>query len=291
VIHLQWRIERERPVVIGAGRYTTVGGEAPSDLRTRYGARRPAPAPKPVQVVTEVVRRGPAEVPVLPGSSLKGAVRQAYELLTPSCFLIKDEACKVPKDDDRPEICPACSLFGAAGLGGRLSFGEAQPVVAEWRPQLIVLKDVPLGWRPQKWLDGTLGVYDQRGRTPLEDPQARLNRRTEPAARETTYAVWGMFQSRIRLINASEEELGLLFAAFGVWAPKRPMIRLGGKKYHGAGAADVLFPKAVRSHPVREVLTGQALVEWARELVERWVIQVPERHAAWTAYHEALGAG
>jgi hypothetical protein len=234
----------------------------------------------PPEILAEIVRRGSDGVPVLPGSSLKGAVRQVYELLTASCRLVRREACRVKPKDHEPRVCPACSLFGAAGLGGRLGFGEAEPVSgAQQGPRIV---KTPVAWQPRRWEEGTVRVYDRQKAVGEDRAPAR---EVEP-----TWAVAGRFRSRLRLVNASGEELGLLFASLGLGAPS-PSIRLGGKKYHGLGAVDVLLERSVRSHPTREVLEGPDLSAWAGRLVQQWVEAVKPRRDAWEALHEALRAG
>jgi hypothetical protein len=279
VLQVGLRFSEEHPLVVGAGQYVLRGGAALSPReRTSLGPRRqPAVAPpeKPPEVVADIVRRN--GVPVLPGSSLKGAVRQVFELLTPSCALAPQQACKVKVKDATPRVCLACSLFGAAGLGGRVAFGEAVPGsggVSQPRAPRVV----PLAWEPRKWTDGTLRTYDPSPAVPREV--------RGPVKTGLTWAVWGDLWSRVRVVNASDEELGLLFAALGVRAPS-PMLRVGGKKYHGFGAADVLLAAAVRSAPARAVVPAAEVVSWAKELTDR-ALAVGERRAAWEALHAAL---
>ncbi|MBE9077433.1 CRISPR-associated protein [Romeria aff. gracilis LEGE 07310] len=70
---------------------------------------------------------------VIPGSSLKGTIRSAYEAVTRSC-LCKTKAyrdqtprnyseCKIK--DNKKSVCPACQVFGAMGWQGLISFSDA----------------------------------------------------------------------------------------------------------------------------------------------------------------------
>lgn len=282
VIQLDLRFSDQRPLVVGAGWFVLRGGELPVRDRERLNLgpkRRPTVQPpvRPPEVVAEIVRR--QGLPVLPGSSLKGAVRQVYELLTPSCGLVRRQSCQVKAKEPVPHICPACSLFGAAGLGGRLAFGEAVPVSGRWAAAKAPLT-VPLAWPPRQEVLGTVKVYDQEPATPRE---VRV-----PVRTGLTWAVWGDFRCRVRVVNAADEELGLLFASLGVGAAS-PMLRVGGKKYHGFGAADICLLSAVRSAPHRESLDAEALLARARELATT-ALMVPERRVAWEALHAALAA-
>ncbi len=279
VLHVAWKIDPKHPVVIGAGWFGVKGGEAGPERRLNDGPRRMGPLRQSSrEIVSEIVRRGSKSLPVLPGSSLKGAVRQVYELLTPSCRLVKGRACQVKKEDHQPRICPACSFFGAAGLGARLAFGEADAAPGAQRPFQV---KTPKAWPPVLGIEGTVRVYDQQEAV---DRDGVSSPKLEP-----TWAVAGLFRSRLRLVNASNEELGVLFASLGLGAPS-PSIRLGGKKYHGLGAVDVVLEKAARLHPARETRESNDLVEWAGWLAHEWVTKVEPRREAWEALHEALRA-
>ncbi len=278
VLQLRWHIDRSHPLAVGAGWFTLRGGEAPQDRRTNYGPRRMQPQrPAPVEVVAEIVRRGAEGTPVIPGSSLKGAIRQVYELLTPSCEPWPPEGCKARPNDREPRLCPACSFFGAAGLGGRAAFGEAEPA-AEWKTRLTVRK-VPVAWPPRRDKGGTVRVYDQRKAV---TPQGQA-----APERERTWTIWGDFDSEIRLVNASADELGLLFAAMGFMGPS-PMLRLGGKKYDGLGAADAELRGGAQSYPARTALEASQAYRWAEELAQRAVESAPERRAAWAELHRVM---
>lgn len=273
VLDLVWTVDAAHPVAIGAGWFALLTNVAPKGASLGLHAKKPLP-PKPPEIVAEIVRRGSRAVPVLPGSSLKGAVRQVYELLTPSCQLAKHGACKVETKNAAPRVCPACSLFGAAGLGGRLAFGEASPA-PDTQPA-VVKKRTPAGWPPRVWTDGTLRAYDLK---------TALNREGQTAATgELTYAVAGRFVSKIRVVNASGEELGLLFASLGLGGPS-PMVRVGGKKYHGLGAADVVLARASRRFPSPAVLAGEDLHRWAGKLVDAALAASGSRRTAWEALH------
>jgi hypothetical protein len=68
-------------------------------------------------------------VPVVPGSSVKGAVRAVVEAITPSCDRLsreKDAACR-----GSSLLCPACAAFGAPGWRATVAFSDlraAQPI-------------------------------------------------------------------------------------------------------------------------------------------------------------------
>ena len=288
-LEIAWTFERERLVVIGAGWFRVEEQQeaAPRRAVAAVHRRRPGPAQagqaRPPLLAAEIVRRGAGRLPVLPGSSLKGAVRQAYELLSPSCVPGNRDACRVrPKDDRSPQLCPACSLFGAPGVGGRLAFGEATPVGPD-AAQRVGLVAVPTAWAPRRPAPGAVRVYGQ-GKAVGQDGSSA-------PAPEQTWAAWGEFRSRLRVVNASDKELGLLFAALGLGA-EGPSVRVGRKKFHGFGAARVAVVGAERHYSELERihLDKDEAAAWASDLAGR-ALADPQRREAWEALHEALRAG
>lgn len=261
VVEVRWKIDPAHPVVIGAGWFARE--------TTEHGP----------EVVAEIVRTDPERTPVLPGSSLKGAVRQIYELLTPSCRLERGQACRVSPRHTHPRVCPACSLFGAAGLGGRLAFGEARPEVEGWRDHLRVVQ-TPAAWQPRHAPRGTVKVYNL-GKSTEPDGQPRREK-------ERTWCVAGDFRSRLRLVNASDEELGILFAALGLGSVKA-RLRLGGKKFHGLGAVEVELVEARETHPQRRSLTGPDATAFARGRTDQ-ALEPEERRRTWDAVQKAAAA-
>ena len=249
-LRVGWHIDADHPVVIGAGWYQL----------------------EKTQVVAEIVRRGPEGMPVLPGSSLKGAVRQVYEMLTPSCQQGTDPLCQVKASDSNPEICPACSLFGTGGLGGRLAFGEAKPADGSWRQELQKVR-TPFPWEPTKFEKRTVKIYHQS--------------KGDREEAERSWSVSGDFTSRLKFVNASDQELGLLFASLGFGA-KSPMLRLGGKKYHGLGGVDVTIDGVEQRYPSVAPKEEPEAKAWARKLANSVLNEDQDRKRAWDELHAAL---
>ena len=81
--------------------------------------------------VYPLVRAG--DVPVVPGSTLKGALRAVVEAITASCLTVRGQATRLlppPLHPLRPctrrdALCPACRLFGGQGYLGRLRVADA----------------------------------------------------------------------------------------------------------------------------------------------------------------------
>lgn len=292
-IDLRLQVLPRHPLVIGAGwldlEGTGAGRRPIKKVRPKLKGMRTAVPVGMMEdeaeelLVAEIVRRGPERVPVIPGSSLKGAVRQVYELLTPSCELgVKEgprRACSAPPKDPAPKVCPVCSLFGAMGLAGRVSFQEGVPAPAS-RP-VIEVRKVPKGWPGRKGGVGEVRVYDQAkavdrdGVPRLEDEDVR--------------SVLGVFQARVAVTNAEPDELGLLFACLGVgWSGPGPGLRLGGKKFHGFGGVEVQVVRAVQRHDRRRVEDGEAAQRWAAELRDRALDAGEARRQTWERLHRVL---
>lgn len=279
LLELHWVIPKEHPVVIGAGWQRVEEDRRVAPRRTVGGLRIGGEPEIRRSLVAEIVRRGNRQTPVLPGSSLKGAVRQVYELLTPSCILglhRKSARCQVTSKQIHGKLCPACSLFGALGYAGRLAFGEATPLPKQL---FLTKKQVPNAWGKQKPVKGHVRVYDL---SPDRDQNDELRKTPE-----TTRAVAGLFKSRVRVVNASKEELGILLLAAGLKAPSSPGLRLGGKKFHGLGAVTPKLVIADEYHPHYRRFENEVLAAWAGPLVGA-ALEDEERRRAWEALHAAI---
>jgi hypothetical protein len=285
-IELELAFDRKSPLVVGAGRLDLHVEKTRGEVRIvtlgRKRIRHQEPDRTEEFLVAEVVRRGARQVPVIPGSSFKGALRQAYELLTPSCEpgLGRSGSCSARPKDPNPQVCPACSLFGAMGLAARISFQEATPL-AEPHGARVELRRVPTPWGDQVPVAGSYRFYDQQ-RSAGEDGKPR------PEV-EATWAVSGKFKTRLGLVNTTEDELGLLIASLGIGAdPAGPSIRLGGKKFHGFGGARIRIVAARQQYRERRLIQGDQVQPWALALREAALDRDAMRRPVWQALHRIL---
>jgi len=176
---------------------------------------------------------------LIPGSSIKGAVRSIVEAITRSCI-------RITQGKHRPyipqgyggcmsvnDLCIACRLFGAQDYQGHVSFEDA---VAP-RGSLVLL-GTPLLWTPARggrglpprYLDGNHAKgrkFYRHARPPSgADPRACIKSGAE-------------LPLRIHFLNLSEAELGVLLTALGLH-PDHPFpIKLGGGKPVGLGSVQV----------------------------------------------------
>ena len=176
---------------------------------------------------------------LIPGSSIKGAVRSIVEAITRSCI-------RITQSKHRPyipqgyggcmsvnDLCIACRLFGAQDYQGHVSFEDAVAPKGS-----LVLLGTPLLWTPARGGRGLPPRYLDRDRAKGRkfyrharppsgaDPRACIKSRAE-------------LPLRIHFLNLSEAELGVLLTALGLH-PDHPFpIKLGGGKPVGLGSVQV----------------------------------------------------
>ena len=191
-------------------------------------------ASKPVREADAVRRRY-----LIPGSSIKGAVRSLVEAITRSCIRITQSKHRpyIPQGyggcmsvDD---LCIACRLFGAQDYQGHVSFEDAVAPKGS-----LVLLGTPLLWTPARGGRGLPPRYLQgnqaRGRKFYA--HARPASGADPRACIKSGAELPL---RIHFLNLSEAELGILLTALGLH-PDHPFpIKLGGGKPVGLGSVQV----------------------------------------------------
>lgn len=152
--------------------------------------------------------------PVIPGSSLKGSIRSLAEVLAGGCGL--DSQCKG---------CITCSLFGHANnnqpFAARVGFDDAVPAPVRdgSEPAPEGLSRLPVAWAPRL----------SRGRRIYKVPTSTPN---GPVPYEVV-APGALFVTRMRIVNLSEAELGLVALCLGMDGTFAP--RIGGGKFAGMG--------------------------------------------------------
>jgi hypothetical protein len=275
------------PLVVGAGHLDFQKQRIPGAIKLipmgrGKKKRYREPDSEVRRLIAEIVRTGDRRLPVLPGSSLKGVLRQTYELLTPSCEPgMGRQSCSARPGERAPEVCPACSLFGAGGLAGRISISEGTLVGKDAR---LAVRSTPTPWSKQVPKPGTYRVYDGR-----KDVDQSGNERPEE---ELTWSASGRFRSRLRLMNLADEELGLLFVSLGIGGDvDGPSLRVGGKKYHGFGGARASLVNVRQRLPERRSLAGEDAASWALTLRDRALDRRPEVRTTWEALHLVLAEG
>jgi CRISPR/Cas system CSM-associated protein Csm3 (group 7 of RAMP superfamily) len=190
------------------------------------------------------------ETLIIPGTSLKGAIRGIVEALSNSCVRIKARNESVPsrahegceyKKGEREALCPACRLFGTTGYRGRVHFADATPV-GEVRPEIIKIADL---WPPRQ-IRGRK-FYQNKAHQRLDLKPAKNHRFLEAVPKGAR------FQTNLFFENLLEEELGLLARALGLdlhpGDPQRVVfafpVKLGGAKPRCLGGVRFI-PRRIR---------------------------------------------
>lgn len=233
---------------------------------------------------------------IIPGSSLKGVIRSAYEAITKSC-LCKTKAqqnripdnfseCKIRKEEKR--VCPACQLFGAMGWQGLISFPDVIGVGTE-----IETSFVPSLYSPQPKSHSYYHRNRQiRGRKFYHHAIEAVSQ-AEKGIDAQVAAKNYIFNAVLQLKNVSKQQLGTLFTILGQ-DPKYPMaLKVGGGKPIGMGTMTVEIealekPESLKERytqytiPDSNSLTGNALTTFMNEAIQtahRGLIEQPQLEA------------
>jgi CRISPR/Cas system CSM-associated protein Csm3 (group 7 of RAMP superfamily) len=214
-------------------------------------------ASKPVREADAVRRRY-----LIPGSSIKGAVRSIVEAITCSCIRITQDRTQGRHRPYIPQgysgcmsvndLCIACRLFGAQDYQGHVSFEDAVaqegfvPVVGTpplWSP-LGGGEDAKRykrhGELPQRYLDDT--TRKARGRKFYYHRSVPSNEQTRREFDMRMCIESGAeLPLRIHFLNLSEAELGVLLTALGQHPDHRFPIKLGGGKPVGLGSVQIIL--------------------------------------------------
>lgn len=188
--------------------------------------------------------------PVIPGSSIKGALRSLLEAMMSNAGLrVCLPEAAIPQSEMRkkeqyaeklnrkppcspPEVCPICEIFGTAGLSGRAIFLDARPVEGQ-ETELITRTHVALTRDTKAVAGGKL---------------------LELQAVEAGFK----FNGLVRLINPERWHIGAIIRG----VEDLGLVGIGAKKTAGYGELAVRVVKALS----RKLVKGQWEVENVPEL-------------------------
>ncbi len=189
---------------------------------------------------------------VIPGSSIKGAIRSIVEAISNSCVRLvargehpsSHQACVPvsPGQEQKAALCPACALFGATGYRGRVHFADACPV-SQVSTSIVKIAEL---WEPRR--AGGRKFYHVKQFRPLND-RPELNHRFVEAVPRGAH-----FTTVLTFENTTAAEMGLLIRALGIERDlQRPgngtfifTPKLGGGKPRCLGAVRFV-PRALRT--------------------------------------------
>lgn len=222
-----------------------------------------------VELIKTAVRTN--ENVVLPGSSLKGAIRSAVEAISESCV------CKVSRDTryalsrdfmecrQRGRLCVACRMFGAMGFQSNIAIQDALQTDGQ-----VVTEFVPELYRPRH----------QRGSRHV--PGRKFYRHGEVASGETPVEaceIGSQFRFVVQVDNLTQAEWGLFFAALGHHPDYPFKLKIGGIKPACFGSiafqieniqVEAHFQERYLDWNVQSesVMAGEQLETWQRECTD-----------------------
>lgn len=187
-----------------------------------------------VQGMTRVPTES-GRTPVIPGSSVKGAVRAIVEAITPSCDRLsrdRNAACERP-----PSLCPACGAFGAPGWRATVAFSDLVPV----EPVELIARRIAQRYSHAKAPRKGRRLYGLQPEEPLSSDVEALE--CLPAG--------SRLRGAVRFEGASDEAAGAVTLALGLPPHGLPLLRVGAGKNRGLAQAKA------------SLLSGVVSADWA----------------------------
>ena len=153
---------------------------------------------------------------VIPGSSLKGAIRSVVEAISESCIckVSRDTRHAMPRDfsecRQKDRLCVSCRMFGAMGFQSNIAIQDAPRIEGQ-----IVTKYVPELYRPRQqrrirnipgrkfYKHGEVAI----GETPIEACEEASGFRFVVQVDNLTQAEWGLFLTALGHNSAHPFEL------------------------------------------------------------------------------------
>ena len=166
---------------------------------------------------------------VIPGTSIKGAVRSVLEAISNSCVsqrgrreehFATHKRCEFELEKGKTNLCPACKLFGTTGYAGRASFFDAHPEHPE-KSDIEIVKIHELF--PPRINKGKRKFYQNKKFNPVRNQRQERNYRFVEAVKKGS-----TFKSALSFQNIEKKELALLLYAMGIGQDY--MIKIGGAK-------------------------------------------------------------
>ena len=215
---------------------------------------------------------------VIPGSSLKGAVRSIYESITHSCLCKLDRNNKSHIEEDFLEcrikispdpqksklrVCPACRIFGTMGYLGLVQFSDALcDRTGFGLSTMPTLNSPQAGARDPAtgaiYFEEGVEVKDRKGKKisgkRLKGRKFYPHNRHLQQQGSTPIQVARQgytFSTKIRFTNLSELEIGALLIALGQDNKYPLLLKMGGGKAIGKGTVTVEVKNIEQTQDIR----------------------------------------
>ncbi len=155
--------------------------------------------------------------PVIPATSIKGAVRAVFEAITNSCVSQRHRRERPPSTahmacglvrrgkEEKARLCPACRVFGTTGYRGRVHFTDAVPV-SDVRTETIKIADL---WPPRQ-VHKARKFYQSKA-FQKQDLRPRKNTRFLEVVSKGH-----RFRTTLYFENLNDAEMGALMRAMGL---------------------------------------------------------------------------
>ena len=197
----------------------------------------------------------------IPGSSLKGAIRSAYEAITNSTLAVASRKRDIPKDrlpcQDKKELCPASLVFGAMNWQGLIHLPDATCESAKSVPGFM-----PSLYGPQP--DQQKAYFDQNGKAAGRKFYYNAVEAVSGGDRGIPVQQAGteyVFKTELQFHNLTRAELGTLLIVLGQ-DPNHPMaLKVGGGKPIGMGTMTVEIEALEKPQSLKERYTQYAIPE------------------------------
>lgn len=229
----------------------------------------------------------------IPGSSLKGVVRSAFEAITNSTLAVASRKREMPPErlqcQDKKNLCPASLVFGAMNWQGLIHFTDAICETAKSTTGFM-----PSLYRPRP--DQRRAYFDQNGKAAGRKFYYNAIKAVSGGDRGIPVQQAGteyVFKTELQFNNLTQAELGTLLIVLGQ-DPKHPMaLKVGGGKPIGMGTMTVELeaiekPQSLKERYIRYAipesnrLTGNPLktfVSEATQAAHKGLVERPQLEA------------
>lgn len=232
---LELRMTCLRPVQVASGELEFM----PTDRGEQLAAQHAS-----ISQRRQGVTAGHTRTLVIPGASLKGAIRSVVEAISPSCVPVTEKRTKrvlpalVTRCSSLRKLCVACKLFGATigkdgGYMGQAVFQDiVVPSDAVCTVQTPVLMQA--GGHGKELPPSYLSGDHASGRKLYHHGKVAAGRDLREVVRQGTE-----LSAQVQFLNLSSSDLGVLIVAMGCTQEHQFGLKIGGGKPVGLGSVSL----------------------------------------------------
>ena len=214
---------------------------------------------------------------MIPGSSLKGAIRSVYEAITNSTLgvVTRRYKNKMPRErlpcTNQERLCPASQIFGALNWQGLVSFRDAKCVKTEWKSGFMPSLYRPRPDQRQKYFRPVSRKFYYHA-----DKAVTGGDRGIPVQQANPKYI---FETQIQFQNLTSAELGTLLVALGQDEQHSFALKVGAGKPVGMGSMSVEVTaiekpdSMVDRYQSYDSNTKRLQGEELKQLVKQWIAE------------------